>query len=507
MSNSLTPTTTSNGSGMSFAGVTGSALGTELTQLLMCDDMQPGSDLSYQLAKTIYIYHPVGAKMVDEPINVAQSQQRTISIPRGPEERVREAFLLSWSSHKFDGYIAGAKSTSRIYGKGALAYGATKPNGDKIPTNKAIDPFDLPDMNLYLTVLDPLNTASSQNMVQDPNDPMYQQTIGATVQGETYHPSRVCTVINERPLFIEYTNSSYGYTGRSVFQRALFPLKSFVRTMITDDMVAVKAGVLIAKMEGDSSPVWNKIISAARSFNRSVLQQATTNNVISVKPNEAIETLNMMNLDGAYGMARKNILENIASAGGMPSIMLNSETFAEGFGEGTEDAKKVAGYINRIRMEMQPIYAFCDRLNMHLAWTPAFYETIQADFPEEYGEMDYKTAFYQWKNSFTAEWPSLLIEPESERSKGEDVKLRAIIAMLEVLLPEVDPENKAILIEWSAENFNSLKLLFTTPLLLDMDALKEFAQQAADMAQKTQEAAIAPPDQEPGEPKPEGATT
>jgi hypothetical protein len=330
---------------------------------------------------------------------------------------------------------------------------------------------------------------------QDANAPDFQKAPNIAVAGQVYHSSRSITLMNERPIYIDYTSSTYGFTGRSAYQRVLFPLKSLIRSMWTDDMIATKAGLIVAKIKQPGSII-NRVMSAATNVKRNILKMAQTYNVISIDTDEDIQTLNMMNIDGAYGMARKNILENTAAGVPMPAVMLNGETFAEGFGEGTEDAKKVTHYINRIRMWMQPAYAWCDILCMYSAWTPEFYETIQAEFPEMYGNLEYKTAFYQWKNSYTAEWPSLLIEPESEQSKSEDVRLKAVIAMLQVLLPEFDPENATELVRWAAENFNSLKLLFTTPMILDYDSLQSFMEEKKAQADQ---AAM----QEPQPPEPE----
>jgi hypothetical protein len=83
----------------------------------------------------------------------------------------------------------------------------------------------------------------------------------------------------------------------------------------------------------------------------------------------------------------------------------------------------------------------------------------------------------------------LLKEPESEEIRVDDVKLRAVIALLEVLFPQMDPENKAILIKWAADNFNERKLLFQSPLNLDYEALAAYEPQAPAM-------------EEPGAPKP-----
>jgi hypothetical protein len=157
----------------------------------------------------------------------------------------------------------------------------------------------------------------------------------------------------------------------------------------------------------------------------------------------------------------------------MPAKLLLSESYAEGFGEGSEDAKDIARYISGVRKDMQPLYDFFDPIVMHRAWNPEFYKTIQDQFPE-YKKIPYNRALYDWKNAFHAEWPNLLEEPESEKAKGEDVKLKAIIAMVEVMLPQMDPENKATLLDWAASNFNECKALIQHPLLLDIQALIDY---------------------------------
>ena len=78
-------------------------------------------------------------------------------------------------------------------------------------------------------------------------------------------------------------------------------------------------------------------------------------------------------------------------------------------------------------------------------------------------------------------------EPESEQVKVEKVKHEAIIAFVEVLLANTDPENKARVIEWAANNANESKRLFPTPLVLDYEALASYEPPQ--------------PAQEPGEPR------
>jgi len=92
--------------------------------------------------------------------------------------------------------------------------------------------------------------------------------------------------------------------------------------------------------------------------------------------------------------------------------------------------------------------------------------------------------FQDWKNSFKAQWPSLLIEPDSERSKAEKVKLEAIIAWCETTLPIVDPVNRVKILEWATDNFNEFQLLFASPLVLDMDELEAYLIEQADREQE-----------------------
>lgn len=452
---------------MAEINILGSTLNSSLYQLLMAEDITPGDGPSYQLCKTIYAFHPLGGKIVDGPIQLAMSQARTISVSKGPEDRIREAFEREWKAIGANRSIANTVRLAKIYGASAIVYGEKGKD-----TDQPIPPADLAGKDLYFNALDPLNTAGSLVLNQDPNAPDFQKPTVVTAAGQAYHPSRTCIFFNEQPLYIEYTNSAFGYVGRSVYQRALFPLKTFVQSMITDDMVTRKAGVIVAKMKPSGSIV-DRAMQIYSNIKRNVVKEAETNNVINITPDEDIETLDLTNTNTAMTTARKNALENIAVATPMPAKMLNSESYAEGFGEGQEDAKDVVRYIEGLRSDMQPLYDFFDPIVMYRAWTPEFYAAIQTEFPA-YKDIPYTQAFFEWKNAFKAEWPSLLVEPESELVKVDDVKLKAVIAMIEVLMPNLDPENKAQIIEWACDNFNECKSLLKHPLVLDIDALRDY---------------------------------
>jgi hypothetical protein len=444
-----------------------SALGGSLLALLTADDIVPGSTPSYQLCKTIYLYHPLGMKMAEAPINLAQSQQREIKVEGAPD-RIADAFVAEWKAIGADKIIHNTAKQSRIYGIASVVLGA-----EKVPSNEPFPPEKLSTEELFFNVLDPLNTAGSLVLDQDPNSPTFQKTTQVTTNGETYHRSRVCIVMNEEPIYISYTSSAFGFVGRSVYQRSLYPLKSFVQSMVTDDMITRKAGVLVAKMEAPGSII-DRMMQTMMGLKRALLAQAKTDNVLGIGITESIETLNLNNIDGAGTFARTNILKNAATAADMPAVLLENETMVQGFGEGTEDAKNIARYIDRVRDQMSPLYDFFDPIVQRRAWNPEFYKAIQQSFPEEYGKVKYEAALAKWQNAFKATWPSLMKEPDSERVKVDDIKLRAAVAVFAALNQGLDPDNKARLVAWVADSVTDTELLFSSPLVLDIDALRDY---------------------------------
>ena len=81
---------------MANVTITGSNVGSSLSALLMSDDIEPGSEPGYQTCKILYLYHPVGAKLAESPVKMAQFLPREITIKTGPEETLRKAFLDQW---------------------------------------------------------------------------------------------------------------------------------------------------------------------------------------------------------------------------------------------------------------------------------------------------------------------------------------------------------------------------------------------------------------------------
>lgn len=477
-----------NGVSITLGTVDPSVVGTQLTTLLTADDIQPGTSPSYELCKVIYLYHPLGQKIAEGPIRKAMSQDRQITIADEPDE-VAEEFRNVWRDMLIDRVILSGCTQSRVYAQASIAI--------LIEGDDQTSPLDYESLwkkVVAFNVWDPLNTSGSVIGNQVPTAMDFQKHGDIAVQGQKWHRSRTITIVNEQPIYIAWTTSAYGYSGRSVYQRALYPLKTFVQTMITDDLVTIKAGVLVAKLKIVSSIV-DQLQKWTTGIKRALIKIARVGGVLSINPEEEIASLNLQNLHEPMKMARDNSLKNTAMAVDMPAVMLEDETMTEGFGEGTEDAKVIARYIERIRKDYDQLYAWFTQIVQYRAWTPEFYERMKRKYPEAIKD-DYTTTFYRWKNKFSAVWPNLLVEPDSEKAKNEKVKHEAMVDTLTTLLPILDPVNKAATVQWFADTISQNKLLFPIPLVIDADAL------AAYVPPTPQGDGIEGVDKEPDPPKP-----
>lgn len=461
------------------------APGSPLYQILMAPDIVPGDEPSYEICKVLMAYHPLGEKLTLTPVELAQSQERIITVQDGPEDELKEAFTKEWASLRASEHLATLGQLSRGYGISSIAMMT-----DGTPLNRPISPRDLWKSAVSFNLLDPLNTSGSLVLNQNPKSPDFQKVTGVAIGGQPLHRSRSITLQNGSPLYIMWTSSAFGFTGRSVFQRILYPLKTYIETMITNRLVVIKTGVLVAKIQSPGSII-TELMERVAGVKRDLLKEASTGNVLSIGTEDDIKSLDFTNMEGPFTMARKFNLDDIATGAGMPAIIINQETFAEGFGEGTEDAKKVSKYVGGVRVWLQPAYTWMDHIVMARAWNPELYERIQKKYPDQYGSVPFVAAFFKWQNSFQALWPNFLEEPESEEIKVDEVKFKAVIAAFEVVYPTLPTPNlKATLIRWLEECFNERKELFPSPLELDFEDLISGFEEADARTRELQDASM-----------------
>lgn len=456
-------------------GILGSEPSSSLTQLLSSGNIVPGTKAGYELCKEIYTSHPIGGKIVEKPVRIALSKPRTITIDTPASEAITKAFNDEWERLECTSYIRDTMFLARVYGVSAIVLGIKG-----IPTTEPLDIWKLPEYEIFFNRLDPLNLAGSVVTNQNPNSPDFQRPNNdITAAGQKYDPSRTRVIFNGPPIYLEYQSSGFGFTGRSIYQRSLYPLQSYIQSMITDNMVTAKAGLLISKQKPAGS-IQNKLMVAVSGLKRTFLQLGTTGNVVTIGLDESVESLDMKNTDVAMTVARNNIIANIAAGSDVPAILIKDESFAQGFGEGSEDARAIAQYIDGIREEMQTLFNFFDKIVQHRAWNREFFETIKNAYPEAYKDKSYEQSFYEWQDGFKADWENLLAPSDEEKAKSDDVKVKGITDLLRTLLPSVDPENKSLVIQWAAENLNDMDI-FPNSIQLDYETLAEYAPEIKEL--------------------------
>ncbi|MFW0766703.1 anti-CBASS protein Acb1 family protein [Trabulsiella odontotermitis] len=455
-----------------------SNISSELTKILESEGIQPGTDVSYELCKLLWQFHPLGGKLVEKPIEMAMCKPRQYNVDTDPDDRVITQFRDTWERMGINAKIKNFFFVSRAYGAAAIGVGT-------LGTSCAspLPDFGLQEDDIYINVWDPLNAAGSMVTDQNPNSPFFQMPKKTLkINGKNWHPSRTLKVFNGTPIYLEYQNSAFGFTGRSVFQRVLFPLKSYIGTMESNDLVSQKAGVLVAKIEQKGSVV-SGLMGMAAKAKRGIVKIARNGGVISITPQEDIESLNLQNIDKALNAARDNIISDIATGSDVPAILLKEEAFSKGWSEGSEDSKAISQYIDGVRQTIEPVMDFCEKLVMYVAWNEDFFNALKNDYPSII-EGDYQTTFRQWKREFTATWQELIDESPDKRRESDSKVVREAAGMYAMVAPQLDPENRAMLADWLSKVTNATETYGDSPIIIDMEALREYQPPVVQQGEK-----------------------
>lgn len=442
------------------------------------DRIVPGENISYYACKWLWLFHPLANKIVEKPIKMALSLPRLYLVDNDPDGRVTRQFTDTWNALNATKKIAELFFVSRCYGAAAMGIGSTK-----IPSEQPLDNlFELDPGDLYINIFDPLNTSGSVVTSQDPNTRNFQAADEFLyITGSYWHPSRTTVVFNGTPIYLAYQPSTYGYTGQSVFQRIFTPMKSYLNTINTDDMISKKAGILVAKTQQNGSVITGTMEKSGF-IKRMFLKIGRVGQILQIGHEDAIESLDLGNLSVSYGMARDNIIANIAAGSDVPAILLKEESFTHGFGEGTEDAKAIAHYIDLIRQELYPVVKYIENLVFYLSWTRDFYEIMKSNYPSSFPD-DYLTTFYKWKDSFDSRWQPLIETSPEKQQESDARKIERAAQVVQVMAAGSDPVNRAAEIAWLAEVASNTDSYKDTPLYLDLDLLEQYNPSQEEMEQ------------------------
>jgi len=416
------------------------------------ESVAPGDEPSYELCKLIYTKHPIGAKIIEAPLQLVFSQSRAIS---GIPEAVKTQFETVWKNVSADAVIRNTVRISKMDGVATLA---------------ELSPG-------VFNVYDALNTAGSFGANLEPLSPQFMKTPSVRVQDRVFGPGECIVLHNGPPVYLDYVESGYGYTGRSCYHAALFDLGTYLDVMHANRLISQKSGVLVAKIKQMGAAVTGAMQQLS-GFKRNLLKEARTYNVVQVGHEDEVESLNLMHAVEANNGSKESILDSIAAAVGMPAIILKSETLAQGLGgSGAEDSKVIANYVSEERQSIQALYDFMIPRVQKIAWTQDFYAAFQ-EAETDYANVPYETALYEWIEEFVSEWPDFLREQKSEKAKAAETTMKMVIDGYNTFQAALSPDDRRMFCQTFMETWNSDGMKEFLPVSLDLNLDGDFADPA-----------------------------
>lgn len=255
-------------------------------------------------------------------------------------------------------------------------------------------------------------------------------------------------------------------------------LAAFLVSMEVDALVLKKSGVLVAKTKPVGAAA-NRMSMWWQRKKASDVKRSLNGNVLAIETDEDISTLNMANTADAMTTARNNVISNIATALDAPAVILQNDVLTNGFGEGKEDSKVIAQFVERYRNEIEHIFEFMIPRIQELAWTEEWYASFVMANPA-YASISFQSATNYWRNNFEYVWPNYLTEPDSEKRKGEKDTFDSYMALFEKLQAGMkNPEKRRALAQAMVDLTQSddLQTLLPVPIPIEFEE-EDFAEPA-----------------------------
>lgn len=365
--------------------------------------------LSYDECKDIYLHWPLGKRVVTSLTNFALSAKRDISFNDLPIQCVK-LYEDTLDSFKVVQIVKQAGNYARMYGMSAI-FVAHK----KVKPNKPLSYDDLNPNDLSFNVLDPLNLAGIQ-INQDPTSVAYQKVTKVIVNGQNVHPTRILILFNDIPLYLRWIPSTYSWGSPSVFENMKSLIKSWNRCVIALERMATKAGSIIVKHR--DSAVLNSITVRAAEATLDQIRNMQNDGIASLEKDASIELFNLTGcdvVDSIIEQMNKLILLALADT---PSNILLDKNLAEGFAEGSEDAKVMTMAIDSFReRSLTPAYKFLDFYLLRTCFRQNTISQLKADFHNDLKTVDSSSLKEKILQGYSWEYGSLIPEKDSEKAQ------------------------------------------------------------------------------------------
>lgn len=246
----------------------------------------------------------------------------------------------------------------------------------------------------------------------------YMQPISAKVGSSPVHLSRLIFANNNEPIYNEFTNSTFNYTGRSVFENMIDIIKYWNRSVIALQRIASKAGGVIVKHRGGNI-VTSFLVDSTNRF-LSLIRNLSNDGVASINHGDDIELFNLNGVNEVSLILDKfNSIVQLALSD-TPTAILLDERLAKGFGNGEEDFKALLIAVESYReTTLKPLLKQLDKITIARAFDDDFLLEMQRQYAADIGAYTLEELRFELQRCFKYEWESLY--PESEANVQDNL--------------------------------------------------------------------------------------
>lgn len=418
-------------------------------------------DLTYAECRDIYRYWALGKRMATALPQFAMSAGRKLRCGFNIPDADR---ALEKARHELDVESVAFRTAvySRIYGISFLfASSALKPK----------DPIDYEYMQsnepFKFNVLDPLANGGAVQMDLDPLSPTFSQPIDLRVQGRKVHSQRIFCCVNDIPLYLKFTPSTFSFSGPSIYQNMTLLIRSWNRAIISIQRLATKASALILKAK-DSGAVTNAVQNYAMQRNLEFIRKIENDGIASIKVGEELEFFQLTGVKEVDTIIQKIQNALMMALSDTPSGILLDNYLSTGLADGDNDMKTIIIAVEKFRKDvLAPIYRFVDKYVCYKAYTPELLAYIKSEY-EPFKDMTESEILEELMQSYTFEWNEIYPQSENEKSDTANKRLTNITMLKELGVGADDIEGAIN----SSDLFGDMTFTVDPELLAQQDIMR-----------------------------------
>jgi hypothetical protein len=413
------------------------------------------NSLDFTQCKYYYTAHPYGRKTVDWLINMS-NLKRNLSF-EDYSEAVSLYESVAKNSFQEDGVISACKQ-ALIYGEATLYVNIESEDKTLSDPSQPLFYHKIKPSDKVRFIAVPPILANSMTE-QDPLNINFLRKKEIKINGKSIHPDRTVIIRNGIPLYLAFTDSSFQFTGRSIYQNCWNILDALTLLDQAKKRVVSRIGLTIHEYSTLGS-AGEEVIPT--SFEQSVVEQkalmtnvAANLNTLAVPAGDKINYLQSNDAASATIVMRDAYLKELSSATDVPYQEYIGESYSSSLSEGSSDYKMINQKLAYIQeFVLRPAYEFTDKVILGIIANTPF---LNIKKREKQKLLD----------SFKWSWGEFS-QPESGELLKQDIEL----AKLHVELFDKTGDKEAFL-----EGVNKLNSIQTSYKMINDNLLQESPQQ------------------------------